>query len=195
MHKSRLRAAWAAALGLAALLQATPGSAAEYKIDLSHSFIQYKISHLGYSVMNGRFDDFAGSFTWDKAKPEAAAINVTIKTASVDSNWAERDKHIRSKDFLEVDKFPEATFKSTKYTGDASGGTLEGALTLHGVTRPVAIKMKAVGEGKDPWGGYRAGFVGTTSIKRSDFGVDKFQLGPQSDAMDFELFIEGVQQK
>jgi polyisoprenoid-binding protein YceI len=195
MRKSRSRAAWAAALGLAALVQVTPGYAAEYKIDLSHSFIQFKISHLGYSVLNGRFDDFAGGFTWDKAKPETAAVNVTIKAASVDSNWAERDKHIRSKDFLEVDKFPEASFKSTKYTGDASGGTLDGQLTLHGVTKPVSIKLKAVGEGKDPWGGYRAGFAGTTTIKRSDFGVDKFQLGPQSDPMDFELFIEGTQNK
>ena len=195
MRKTRSRAAWAAALGLAALVQLTPGYAAEYKIDLSHSFIQFKISHMGFSVLNGRFDDFAGGFTWDKAKPETAAVNVTIKAASVNSNWAERDKHIRSKDFLEVDKFPEASFKSTKYTGDATGGTLDGELTLHGVTKPVSIKMKAIGEGKDPWGGYRAGFAGTTTIKRSDFGVDKFQLGPQSDPMDFELFIEGTQNK
>ena len=195
MRKTRSRAAWAAALGLAALVQLTPGYAAEYKIDLSHSFIQFKISHMGFSVLNGRFDDFAGGFTWDKAKPETAAVNVTIKAASVNSNWAERDKHIRGKDFLEVDKFPEASFKSTKYTGDASGGTLDGELTLHGVTKPVSIKMKAIGEGKDPWGGYRAGFAGTTTIKRSDFGVDKFQLGPQSDPMDFELFIEGTQNK
>lgn len=195
MRKTRSRAAWAAALGLAALVQLTPGYAAEYKIDLSHSFIQFKISHMGFSVLNGRFDDFAGGFTWDKAKPETAAVNVTIKAASVNSNWAERDKHIRSKDFLEVDKFPEASFKSTKYTGDASGGTLDGELTLHGVTKPVSIKMKAIGEGKDPWGGYRAGFAGTTTIKRSDFGVNKFELGPQSDPMDFELFIEGTQNK
>ena len=195
MRKTRSRPAWAAALGLAALVQLTPGYAAEYKIDLSHSFIQFKISHMGFSVLNGRFDDFAGGFTWDKAKPETAAVNVTIKAASVNSNWAERDKHIRSKDFLEVDKFPEASFKSTKYTGDATGGTLDGELTLHGVTKPVSIKMKAIGEGKDPWGGYRAGFAGTTTIKRSDFGVNKFELGPQSDPMDFELFIEGTQNK
>ncbi|MBI4693468.1 MAG: YceI family protein [Gammaproteobacteria bacterium] len=195
MRITRSRAAWAAALGLAALVQVTPGYAADYKIDLSHSFVQFKISHLGFSVLNGRFDDFAGGFTWDKAKPETAAVNVTIKAASVNSNWAERDKHIRGKDFLEVDKFPEASFKSTKYTGDATGGTLDGELTLHGVTKPISIKMKAIGEGKDPWGGYRAGFAGTTTIKRSDFGVNKFELGPQSDPMDFELFIEGTQNK
>ncbi|MBI2799568.1 MAG: YceI family protein [Gammaproteobacteria bacterium] len=175
-------------------LATTPAIAADYTIDLSHSFIQFRISHLGYSVLNGRFNDFAGTLQWDKAKPAASNIALTIKTASIDSNWAERDKHIRSKDFLEVEKFPDASFKSTKFTGDATAGKLEGELTLHGVTKPVTLDVKAVGEGDDPWGGYRAGFTGTTTLKRGDFGIN-YNLGPSAETMQFDLFVEGIKKK
>jgi polyisoprenoid-binding protein YceI len=165
--------------------------AAEYKIDLSHSFIQFKISHLGISTTIGRFDDFAGSFSWDRDNPGASSIELKVKTASIDSNWAERDKHLRGEDFLAVDEFPEASFKSTDYSGDASGGTMTGILTLHGVSKPITLDVKAVGEGDDPWGGYRAGFSGTTTLRRADFGID-YNLGPAAETMDFELFVEGI---
>lgn len=180
---------------LLAVLGCGPALAANYKIDLSHTFVQFRISHLGYSVLSGRFNDFAGTFSWDKEKPQESAIEINIKPASIDTNWAERDKHIRSDDFLDVEKFPEASFKSTKYTGDAKGGTLEGNLTLHGVTKPITLQVKAIGEGADPWGGYRAGFAATTTIKRADFGVSKFNLGPASESMDFDLFVEGIREK
>jgi polyisoprenoid-binding protein YceI len=181
--------------GLAlAVATSTSTFAADYDLDLSHSFIQFRISHLGYSVLNGRFNDFGGTLQWDKAAPEASTIALTIKTASIDSNWAERDKHIRSPDFLDVEKYPEASFKSTKFTGDATAGKLEGELTLHGVTKPITLEVKAVGEGEDPWGGYRAGFTGTTTLKRSDFGIS-YNLGPSSETMDFDLFIEGIRKK
>ncbi|HJP34832.1 MAG TPA: YceI family protein, partial [Gammaproteobacteria bacterium] len=130
--------------------------AAEYTVDQSHAFIQFRISHLGYSVLVGRFNDFSGEFSWDKDHPERSAISIKVETDSFDTNWAERDKHIRGEKFLDVEKFPEATFKSTKYTGDAAGGALEGTLTLHGITKPVTLVANAVGEGDDPWGGYRA---------------------------------------
>jgi polyisoprenoid-binding protein YceI len=178
----------------AALLFSTTASAADYSIDPSHTFIQFKISHLGYSTMVGRFDKFEGEFSWDKAKPEASTIALKIDPASVNTNWAERDKHLRGEDFLDVGKFTEASFKSTKYTGDASGGQLEGELTLHGVTKPITIEVKAVGEGNDPWGGYRAGFDGTTTLKRSDFGIS-YDLGPAAETMQFDLHIEGIQKK
>ena len=80
--------------------------------------------------------------------------------------------------FLDVEKYPEATFESTKYNGDASGGELEGILTLHGVSKPITIDMKYLGEGDDPWGGYRAGFEGHVTIRRADFGMT-YELGPQ----------------
>lgn len=169
-------------------------SAAEYTIDPSHTFVQFRISHLGFSTMVGRFNRLEGAFNWDKARPEDSAIQITIDTASVDTNWAERDKHLRGEEFLAVDEYPQASFKGTRYTGDAAGGKLEGELTLHGVTKPVTIDVKAVGEGADPWGGYRAGFDGTTTINRSDFGISK-DLGPTAETMQFDLHIEGIQKK
>ncbi len=168
-------------------------NAAEYEIDIEgmHAFVQFRIVHLGYSVLAGRFNDFGGSFNWDKSNPGAASIKVDIKTASVDSNHAERDKHLRGEDFLDVEKYPTATFKSTRYLGDINGGKMDGILTLRGVSKPVTLDVKVIGEGDDPWGGYRAGFSATTKIRRADFGM-KYNLGPAAETMDFDLFIEGV---
>ncbi len=166
--------------------------AAEYEIDIEgmHAAVQFRIYHLGYSVLTGRFNDFGGNFTWDKDNPGASSINVTIKTASIDSNHAERDKHLREADFLDVEKYPEATFRSTSYNGDASGGELEGILTLHGVSKPITIDVSYIGEGDDPWGGYRAGFEGNVTLRRADFGMD-YNLGPKSEEMELDLYIEG----
>ena len=95
---------------------------------------------------------------------------MSIDPASVDTNHAERDKHLRNPDFLDVEKYPDAGFESTKYTGDAESGTLEGMLTLHGVTKPISIELRKLGEGKDPWGGYRAGFIGTVTLTAETSG-------------------------
>lgn len=184
----------AAAVAAGTLFSSMAANAAGYSIDPSHTFLQFRISHLGFSTMVGRFNKLEGEFNWDKTKPGDSAINITIDTASVDTNWAERDKHLRGEEFLAVDEFPQASFKSIRYTGDASGGRLEGELTLHGVTKPVTIDVKAVGEGADPWGGYRAGFDGTTTLNRSDFGITK-NLGPTAETMHFDLHIEGIQKK
>ena len=179
---------------LVAASVSTPVAAAEYSIDPSHAFIQFRISHLGFSTLAGRFNKFDGSFNWDKDNPQASSINITIETDSIDSNWAERDKHLRSPKFLNVERFPKATFKSTQFTGDASGGKLLGELTLHGVTKPFEIAVKAIGEGHDPWGGYRAGFDGTATLRRADFGID-YDLGPTAQTMQFDLHIEGIRKK
>ena len=90
-----------------------------------------------------------------------------------------------------MEKYPDAGFESTGYTGDAESGTLEGMLTLHGVTKPISIDLRKIGEGKDPWGGYRAGFIGTVTLTRKDFGID-YNLGPASETMELELGIEGI---
>lgn len=185
---SRLpRVALAAALGTSML----PAHAADYTIDKSHAFVQFAISHLGYSTLAGRFNDFEGSFSWDKASPADARVEVTIRTASIDTNWAERDKHLRGADFLDVEAHPTATFKSTRYSGDATGGKLEGELTLHGVTKPITLDVRAIGEGDDPWGGYRAGFAATATLRRGDFGIS-YDLGPSAETMTFDLFVEGI---
>ena len=185
----------ALALGTA-LLSAGQAMAADYVIDKEgqHAFVDFKISHLGYSFIHGTFKDWNGEFSFDAAKPEASKISVELKTASLFTNHAERDKHISSKDFLDVAKYPEAKFVSTsvKSTGEKTAD-VTGDLTLHGVTKPVVIKATFNGEGKDPWGGYRAGFNGTSTLNLNDFGIKG--PGPTSQTLDLDITFEGVQKK
>ncbi|MEW5755750.1 MAG: YceI family protein [Pseudomonadota bacterium] len=185
---------FAAALVAGSMAVGQPAFADTYTIDPRHSFVEFVISHLGFSLMQGNFNDLSGSFEYDPKKPNEANVSVVIKTKSVDTNDAERDKHIRNEDFLHVDKFPEATFTSTKATLDEKGGKLEGKLTLHGVTKPITINVNAIGAGDDPWGGYRRGYLGETTIKRSDFDM-RYNLGPLADEVKLRLFIEGIKKK
>ncbi len=184
------------ALALSSALLAGQAMAADYVIDKQgqHAFVNFKISHLGYSWLWGTFKDFDGTFSFDAAQPEASKVSVTLKTASLDSNHAERDKHLRSEDFLNVSKHPTATFESTsvKSTGEGTAD-ITGNLTLNGVTKPVVIAAKFLGEGDDPWGGYRAGFEGSTTLKLKDFDI-KMDLGPASQTVDLIISVEGVRQ-
>jgi polyisoprenoid-binding protein YceI len=183
----------ALALG-GALLGAGQAMAADYAIDKQgqHAFVNFKISHLGYSWLYGTFKDFDGSFSFDAAKPQDSKVNVTLNTASVDTNHAERDKHLRSDDFLSVGKHPTATFASTGVTSTGEGtADVAGDLTLNGVTKPVVIAARFIGEGSDPWGGYRAGFEGSTTLKLKDFGIT-MDLGPASESVELIISVEGV---
>jgi polyisoprenoid-binding protein YceI len=183
-----------AALTLGAALFAGQAMAADYVIDKEgqHAFVNFKIGHLGYSYIYGSFKDFDGSFSFDEKNPEASKIKVTLKTASVDTNHAERDKHIKSADFLNVSKNPTATFESTSIKSTGQGtADVTGNLTLNGVTKPVVIQAKFVGQGDDPWGGYRAGFTGATTIKLKDFDIQK-DLGPASQEAQLIISVEGV---
>nr|WP_298147781.1 YceI family protein [uncultured Pseudomonas sp.] len=179
-----------------ALLGAGQTLAADYAIDKQgqHAFVNFKISHLGYSWLYGTFKDFDGSFSFDDKNPEASKVKVSLNTASVDSNNAERDKHLRSADFLNVSEHPTATFESTsvKSTGEGTAD-ITGNLTLNGVTKPVVIAAKFIGQGDDPWGGYRAGFEGSTMVKLKDFDIQK-DLGPASQSVELIISIEGVRQ-
>ena len=182
-------------LSLATALMVTGiGFAADYAIDKkgAHASIQFKISHLGYSWMWGRFNDFDGSFSYDEKDPSASKISVTVNTNSVDSNHAARDKHLRSDDFLDVDKFPQATFESTSYAEGSDGkAKLKGNLTLHGVTKEIEVDVEQIGAGKDPWGGERRGVSGMTRIALKDFGITK-NLGPASAELDLIIELEGI---
>ncbi|NEX20157.1 YceI family protein [Thiorhodococcus mannitoliphagus] len=167
-----------------------------YVIDTEggHAFIQFRIKHLGYSWLYGRFDDFEGSFVYDPDDTKESSIALQIQTASLDSNHAERDKHLRGDDFLEVDRYPTASFKSTSYRETGfNKAVLEGELTLKGITKPVTIEVRKIGNGPDPWGGYRRGFQGSTEFALKDFGID-YNLGPASRKVEMILSIEGVRQ-
>jgi polyisoprenoid-binding protein YceI len=191
MKKSLVVLAFAS-IGFASM----PALADKYAIDTkgAHASINFSIKHLGYSYLTGRFNNFSGDFTYDPKDVAASTINVTIDTTSVDSNHAERDKHLRSADFLNVDKFPKATFVSKKIVVDEDGEfDIVGDLTLNGVTKSITIDVEKVGEGKDPWGGYRVGFEGETEFALKDFNITK-DLGPASQTVKLELHVEGIKQ-
>jgi len=159
-----------------------------------HQFIHFKISHLGYSWLYGRFNEFDGQFVYDAENPDNSSVNVTIDTGSVDSNHAERDKHLRSEDFLYVDEFPKATFKSKRVVVDGEGeADIIGDLTLRGVTKEVTLDAEMIGHGADPWGGYRMGFEAETEIRLKDFGIP-MDLGKASETVELIISVEGIRQ-
>jgi len=171
-------------------------NAADYIIDTkgAHASINFKIQHLGYSWLTGRFDKFGGTFSYDSSNISASKIEVNVDTSSINSNHAERDKHLKSDDFLDVSAFANAKFISNTVTDKGDGKlAITGTLTLHGVSKEIIIDAQTVGEGKDPWGGYRVGFSGTTNIALTDFAI-KMNLGPASNNVQLNLFIEGIKQ-
>jgi polyisoprenoid-binding protein YceI len=174
-------------------LSALQAGAAEYTIDArgAHAAINFKYKHIGISWLTGTFKTFSGTFSYDEENPASTRVVVDIDPASLDSNHAERDKHIKGKDYLNVAEFPTARFESTRVEPKGDGAaTVFGSLTLHGVTREIAITAEMTGQGKDPWGGYRVGFAGTTTIRTEDFG---FRMPPSNEVL-MELFLEGVRQ-
>jgi len=168
--------------------------AADYKVDVegAHAFVQFKIKHLGYSWLLGEFNTFDGNFAYDAKAPNQAKINIEIDTKSLDSNHAERDKHLKGNDFLNVAKFPKANFvsKGIKFS-DETNAIVTGDFTLKGVTKRISFPISKIGEGQDPWGGYRVGFSGNTSLKLTDYGIE-YNLGPASTHVEMALHIEGV---
>ena len=193
MKKLLLTAVTTSALTLASLFSVS-AQAADYKIDTAgaHAFVQFKIKHLGYSWLLGRFNTFDGEFSYDAAAPEKSEIEVVIETASLDSNHADRDKHLKGSDFLDVKKFPKAVFKSTGFeVKDDNNAVVTGTFMLHGVKKTISFPVEKIGEGKDPWGGYRVGFEANTALKFSDFGIDaKGKIG--TDEFKLNFFVEGV---
>ena len=188
-----------ATLALAATTLGLPGTAAaeveKYVIDTAggHASINFRVRHLTYGWVYGRFDVFNGTFTYDTEDPKNSNIQLVIQTASVDSNHAERDKHLRNKDFLNVEQFPTATFKSTSYKEGLGTSELTGDFTLNGITKPITFQVERLGNGPDPWGKYRRAFLGKTSIPLKDFGIN-FNLGPAAKDVELTLVVEGIKQ-
>ena len=148
-----------------------------WTIDPVHSSVEFAVRHLMITTVKGRFTDVAGTVVVDEARPQQAAAEITVGVASVDTREAQRDAHLRSADFFDAETFPTLTFRSRSVKDFTSQGfTLVGDLTLHGVTREVALDVTAEGRSKDPWGGERAGYSAVTKIKRSDFGLTWNQL-------------------
>lgn len=143
-----------------------------YQIDPSHSTASFSIKHMMIAKVHGGFEKMSGTLTYDKANPSKSSIQVAIETASINTREPQRDTHLRSPDFFDVEKYPTITFKSTRVEG--SGGELKviGDLTIHGVSQQVTLDVEGPSdEMKDPWGNIKIGASGTTKIKRKDFGL------------------------
>lgn len=194
--KKLTRAALFTSAVLGASIMAPITHAADYIVDYkgAHASVNFKIKHLGYSWLAGRFDKFSGTFSYDAKNITASKIEMNVDVQSINSNHVERDKHLRSDDYLDVSSFNTAKFVSSSIEDKGNGAfIIHGDLTLHGVTKNIAVDAHTIGEGKDPWGGYRAGFTGTTRIGLTDFGINA-NLGPASTHVELTFHIEGIRQ-
>lgn len=167
-------------------MMAATAYAANYQIDPAHSSVNFTAGHLGFSKTVGRFNQLSGTFS-DTSGNES--VKVEIDPASIDTNHSDRDDHLRSPDFFDVKQFPKMTFTSTGFTGNK----LMGNLTMHGVTKPVTLDVNVIGEGEDPWGGYRKGFEASATLMRSDWGITYFIPGVP-DQIELEIQVEGIRQ-
>ena len=207
-HRNKTHRVLASVLAAGALLAvstlvpapAHAGDMVTYKIDSGHSSVGFSVTHF-FSKVPGSFTIFEGSIQLDPNDLSKGSVDITIDAASIDTNVEDRDKHLRSPDFFDVQKHPKITFKSTsvKKMGPKKA-QVAGKLTMHGVTKPVTLEVDVLGFGPDAWGGYRSGFQARTTINRQDFGVTwnkvldggGFVLGNE---VDIVINIEGVRQK
>lgn len=145
-----------------------------WTIDPSHSAIEFSARHLMITTVKGQFAEFSGTVHFDPAHPASGSAQVTIAASSITTRSADRDAHLRSPDFLDVEQFPAISFVSTgieEVAADGTRFTVVGDLTIHGVTRSVRLATTFEGQGADPWGNTRAAFLATTTIDRRDFGL------------------------
>lgn len=173
MNATRMKCAWALVLATTLSLATTARAADVYKIDPVHSSAEFRIRHMGVSTVLGRFNAISGTVTLDAKDDSKNAVQVEIQTKSVDTANEARDKHLRSADFFDVEKFPVMSFKSTSFKKKGDKFDVKGDFTLHGVTKPLTVEVEQTGTGKSKEGKDLAGFEASFAIKRSDFGMDK----------------------
>jgi polyisoprenoid-binding protein YceI len=149
------------------------GATETFIADKNHSGAEFKIRHM-MSNVGGKFTDLEATANIDRAKPAASSVEFTLQAASIDTASSDRDKHLRSADFFDVEKYPTITFKSTKITPTKDKNTYDvtGNLTMRGVTKTVTIPVAVLGFGKDPWGNERVGFELNTTLNRKDYGIN-----------------------
>ncbi len=144
----------------------------DYEVDVAHTRIGIRARHAMVTTVRGSFGDFAGTAHLDVADPAASSVTLRIQTASIDTGQADRDAHLRSTDFLDVEAYPEIVFVSTGVEQiDDDVYRVTGDLTIKDVTQPVGVDFTLTGSARDPWGNLRVGFEGALAIRRSDWGL------------------------
>lgn len=152
-----------------------PATTSTWNIDPAHSLLEFSAKHMMITNVKGRIADVSGTLTIDEARPDRSSADVTIVAASLDTRSEQRDQHLRSADFLDVEQFATLTFRSRRVDGASvrEGATFKvvGDLTIRNVTREVTLDATYEGRGKDPWGGERVSFSADTKIDRREFGL------------------------
>jgi len=187
---------------VAAVLVAASAFAAEpFVVDKNHSEADFQVRHL-VSRVSGKFDNFSGTISVDRANPTASSVEFNIKSASINTGVENRDKDLRGANFFEVEKFPEITFKSTsiKASGKKDTYDVTGTFTMHGVTKTITLPVEFLGFIKDPWGGERAGFAARVTLNRKDYGINWNKMLDNggtllSDDVDITVNIEAAKSK
>ena len=175
-----------------AIFFAGTASAAHFVIEEGHSSIQTQFKHVGISWLRGQFKSFSGSLEYDPENVSASSVTVDIDTASIDSNHATRDEHMREPRHLDTEQYPTAKFVSTSVVDKGDGKmTINGNFTLRGVSKEIAIEATIAGEGETRWSDYRMGLEGTTTIDMRDFGVESF--GP-THQVEIAMFLEVIRE-
>jgi polyisoprenoid-binding protein YceI len=152
--------------------QVQPAKTSTWNIDPTHSVVEFKVKHMMISNVRGRFTKVNGVLTFDESRPENSRAEATIEVGSIETGDPQRDGHLKGADFFDVEKFPTMTFRSTGVKAAGEGGTVEGELTIHGVTRKVVLAVEGpTAPAKDPWGHTRVAVSGTTKISRKEFGL------------------------
>lgn len=179
---------------------AMPQTAAQptsWTIDPAHSVAEFSAKHMMITTVKGRIADLRGTVTIDDANPERSTVEVELETASIDTRSEQRDGHLRSADFLDVEAFPLIAFRSRRVEGaslsEGASFRVVGDLTIRGVTREVTLDATYEGQGKDPWGGTRVSFSGATKIDRRDFGLTwnaALETGGMLVSNDVKLLLE-----
>lgn len=143
-----------------------------YEIDPTHSSAHFSIRHMMVSNVRGQFTKVSGTINYDSANPVNSLVEASIDAASIDTHDSQRDTHLKSGDFFDVEKYPTLSFRSKRIESHSGGGKVIGDLTIHGVTREIALEVEGpTPENKDPWGKYRIGLSATTKLSRKDFGL------------------------
>jgi polyisoprenoid-binding protein YceI len=166
-----------------------------YNVDPVHSFVTFRVGHLGIGQAYGSFGKVEGVVHHDAEDPSASKVRIVIDATTVDTNNANRDKHLLSSDFLSAKEFPEIVFESKSVTVAEDGAMeLTGELTLHGVTRETTAQVRKIGEGEDPWGNQRIGFEAMLKVDRMAHGVDYMPDGLGTE-VEVWLAVEGIREK